>query len=84
MTKSPQNISVIGAGINGLVAANYLARAGHRVTLLERSDRRSLADHGCPDQISDIACFAARSPSSQAVVHSWNPDSSEWPKRTLP
>ncbi len=84
MTKSPQNISVIGAGINGLVAANYLARAGHRVTLLERSDRQGLADHGCPDQISDIACFAARSPSSQAVVHSWNPDSSEWPKRTLP
>ena len=84
MTKSPQNISVIGAGINGLVAANYLARAGHRVTLLERSDRQGLADHCCRDQISDIACFAARSPSSQAVVHSWNPDSSEWPKRTLP
>jgi phytoene dehydrogenase-like protein len=39
MTKTPQNITVIGAGINGLVAANYLARAGHRVTLLERSDR---------------------------------------------
>ncbi len=77
-------MSVIGAGINGLVAANFLARAGHRVTLLERSDRQGLADHGCPDQISDIACFAARSPSSQAVVHSWNPDSSEWPKRTLP
>jgi phytoene dehydrogenase-like protein len=33
------NITVIGAGINGLVAANYLARAGHHVTLLERSDR---------------------------------------------
>jgi len=39
MTKNPQNITVIGAGINGLVAANYLARAGHQVTLLERSDR---------------------------------------------
>ena len=39
MTKTPQNITVIGAGINGLVAANYLVRAGHRVTLLERSDR---------------------------------------------
>ncbi len=84
MTKSPQNISVIGAGINGLVAVNYLARAGHRVTLLERSDRQGLADHCCRDQISDIACLTARSPSSQAVVHSWNPDSSEWPKRTLP
>ena len=39
MTKTPKNITVIGAGINGLVAANYLARAGHHVTLLERSDR---------------------------------------------
>jgi phytoene dehydrogenase-like protein len=39
VTKSPQNIAVIGAGINGLVAANYLVRAGHEVTLLERSDR---------------------------------------------
>ncbi len=84
MTETSRNITVIGAGINGLVAANYLQRAGHQVSLLERSDRPGPADHGCPDQISDIACFAARSPSSQPVVHSWNPDSSEWPKRTLP
>ena len=39
VTKTSQNITVIGAGINGLVAANYLVRAGHQVTLLERNDR---------------------------------------------
>jgi phytoene dehydrogenase-like protein len=39
MTTTPQNITVIGAGINGLVAANYLVRAGHKVTLLESKDR---------------------------------------------
>lgn len=39
MKNTSQNITVIGAGINGLVAANYLVRAGHQVTLLERSDR---------------------------------------------
>jgi len=39
VTNTSQNITVIGAGINGLVAANYLARAGHRVTLLERNNR---------------------------------------------
>ncbi len=35
MTKK---ISIIGAGINGLVAANYLARAGFDVTVIERKD----------------------------------------------
>jgi len=36
--ESIQNIAVIGAAINGLVAANYVQR-GNQVTLLERSDR---------------------------------------------
>src|SRR6185503_11491916 len=35
----PERIIVIGAGINGLVAANYLRRAGFEVTMIERSER---------------------------------------------
>src|SRR4029453_4602126 len=34
-----ERVIVIGAGINGLVAANYLRRAGFAVTMIERSER---------------------------------------------
>lgn len=36
---SEPNVLVVGAGVNGLVAANYLRRAGCRVTMLERAER---------------------------------------------
>ena len=36
---SPQDIVVIGGGVNGLVAATLIARAGLKVIILERSDR---------------------------------------------
>ena len=33
------NILIVGAGINGLVAANYLQRSGCSVTMIERAQR---------------------------------------------
>jgi phytoene dehydrogenase-like protein len=36
MTATYSDVVVIGGGHNGLVAATYLARAGHRVTVFER------------------------------------------------
>ena len=38
-SSSARRFVVIGAGINGLVAAHYLRRAGHTVTMLERASR---------------------------------------------
>jgi phytoene desaturase len=35
----PQNIIVIGAGFAGLSAASVLAKAGHKVTILEKNDQ---------------------------------------------
>ena len=34
----PDSVVIIGAGINGLVAANYLRRAGCEVTVIDRAD----------------------------------------------
>lgn len=45
-----KNVAVIGAGITGMLAAYYLARAGHRVTVLEQESypamRTSYANGG--------------------------------------
>jgi len=37
MNRTQQQIVIVGAGINGLIAANYLQRGGCQVTLIERA-----------------------------------------------
>src|SRR5205823_10924580 len=48
--RSGKRVAVVGSGPSGLACAQQLARAGHRVTLFERSDRvGGLLMYGIPD-----------------------------------
>ncbi len=51
MNKNRQRIVIVGAGINGLVAANYLQRGGCQVTLIERAGQVGGA---CISEVADI------------------------------
>ncbi len=46
-----QRVVVVGAGINGLVAAHYLRRAGCAVTMIERADR---AGGACVSELATV------------------------------
>jgi phytoene dehydrogenase-like protein len=65
MTKTPHNFAVIGAGINGLVAANYLLRAGHNVTILEQKDRVGGA---CVSETAEVDGIQADYPLGASVL----------------
>jgi len=45
------NVLIVGAGINGLVAANYLQRSGCNVTMIERAHRVGGA---CVSEVADV------------------------------
>jgi len=50
VVRTGKNVAIIGSGPAGLAAAQQLARAGHKVTLFEKSDRiGGLLRYGIPD-----------------------------------
>ena len=66
--KSTDDVIIIGGGHNGLVAATYLARAGRRVTVLER---RALLGGAC---VTEELIPGARFSTCAYVVSSLRPE----------
>jgi cation diffusion facilitator CzcD-associated flavoprotein CzcO len=52
MGKVQLHVGIVGAGLGGLAAAISIARAGHRVTILEQATRLDEVSASLPDQSS--------------------------------
>ena len=65
--KTGKKVAVVGSGPSGLAAAQQLARAGHAVTLFEKSDRiGGLLRYGIPDFKLDKSILDRRMAQMQA------------------
>lgn len=75
--KTRSDIIVIGAGIVGLSSAYYLARSGHSVIVLEKSDGSDSASYGNAGYICPSHFIALSSPGIVAKGIRWmlNPES---------
>jgi phytoene dehydrogenase-like protein len=59
------DILIVGAGINGLVAANYLQRSGCNVTMIERAERVGGA---CISEVATVAGTTQHYPLGASVL----------------
>jgi D-amino-acid dehydrogenase len=82
----PKSVVIIGGGVIGLNCAYYAAKAGHRVTLVDRGgpDRDSCA-HGSAGMITPSHFVPLAAPGMVALGLKWmfNPESPFWIKPCL-